>query len=114
MGSLLLIILLKMRCFTNFLLLINVVANEQCNDEQLALDCIDQCIATHDHCRHECDKNAQCLIECGGALNQCLTYCPCQSGCPSGCVGCQSPFCQAFQCDDPEANEDYVACQEKG
>ena len=102
-----------MRGFIKFLLLVSVLAKKQCNDEQLALDCIDQCTATHDHCHDECDQDAPCLIECGGALNQCLTYCPCQSGCPSGCVGCQSPFCQAFQCDDLEANEDYVACQER-
>ena len=99
--------------FIKFLLLVSVLGKKQCNDEQLALDCIDQCTATHDHCRHECDQDATCLIECGGALNQCLTYCPCQAGCPSGCTGCDSPFCSAFQCEHFEANADFVECQER-
>jgi len=62
-------------------------------------------------CKETCAENSSCKLDCGTDLTNCLNSCPCQVDCPTGCDQCESDFCQGVQCRDPEANEDYIACE---
>ena len=83
------------------------------SDEELGLECLDSCLLDYYECKEKCAGNSSCKLDCGIDLTNCLNSCPCQGDCPTGCEQCESDFCQGVQCRDPEANEDYIACEER-
>merc|ERR1711935_785762 len=100
----------KMRGFIEFWLFAFALGHE-CRDEELGIECLDSCLSNYDECKETCAGNSSCQLDCGIDLTSCLNSCPCQTDCPTGCEQCESDFCQSVQCRDPEANEDYITCE---
>ena len=75
--------------------------------------CLNNCLSNFGDCKETCVGNSTCQLEFGIDLTSCLNSCPCQSDCPTGCEECESDFCQGEKCRDPEANEDFIACEER-
>ena len=83
------------------------------SDEQLGIECLSLCSSDNDNCVDGCVGNSTCTIECASDQIECMYYCPCQDGCPSGCNGCETLFCEAVQCRDPESSPDFNECKER-
>ena len=89
------------------------VIKSRLSDEELGIECLDSCLLNYHECKEACTGSSSCKLDCGIDLTNCLNSCPCQGDCPTGCDQCESDFCQGVQCRDPEANEDYIACEER-
>merc|ERR1711892_844802 len=100
----------KMRGFIGFWLFA-FASGHECSDEELGIECLDSCLLDYYECKETCAGNSSCKLDCGIDLTTCLNSCPCQGDCPTGCDQCESDFCQGVQCRDPEAYEDYIACE---
>ena len=80
------------------------------SDSDLTDECTEHCLTERLNCVGTCMGDSSCLYDCDIVLGNCIYRCPCQIGCPLGCAGCESSFCN---CRYPESNSDYLECQEK-
>ena len=59
--------------------------------------CKTNAVENYNECAEGCPilTGAQCDMDCIAALNETMTACPCQDGCPEGCeIGCSSFNCE--------------------
>ena len=89
------------------------------SDLEIGHKCAENCYQVLDKCQQVCgETDFSCLVQCDTDLVNCITPCPCQSGCPLGCDQClETSFCQCHRdqsvdkinCED-EANQNYFDC----
>ena len=101
----------KMRNFFGAYLMLSVLS-DQCPDDELSHQCARECYSLVQACQDQCGQlmDYHCMSECDFELEECIQFCPCHTGCPDGCSGCNTPFCQ---CNDKTANPDYNNCIEQ-
>ena len=56
-----------------------------------------------------CADDSICEYQCYIDFVECANVCPCQPGCPLGCIDCESSYCK---CRDPENSPEYLECKE--
>ena len=74
----------------------------------MAHECSQFCDDVEEKCLVDCKGDASCDVGCRFDAVDCTYHCPCYPGCPSGCGGCPSSFCQ---CNDFESSPDFLACE---
>ena len=63
-----------------------------CVDADLGQLCADSCQEKLENCTEFCE-DPNCTSRCQGEWLDCLSSCPCYSGCPEGCKDCPNPIC---------------------
>ena len=79
-------------------------------DQDIGARCEHQCETDYIDCSLAC-SDANCLLDCGRALNDCVQDCPCNNNCPNGCVDCQNPICVCGENPSPQNKENLETCK---
>ena len=98
-----------MRVRLALLLIVSILADNDCIDVDLGDACVEYCSTVNVECIEQCSGNHNCIDYCNSNETKCINSCPCHGECIDGCDECDSSFCQ---CVDPELNADFIKCEQ--